>query len=1806
SATLSPALAGKLVTFSVGGTAVGTGTTDATGVATYNYQIRVSTGNHTILASFAGDTDISAASDTAQLTVARATGDLTVNSPSTPVGQTVTLTANLTPGVANKLITFTVDGTVVGTDLTDASGVATFDYTPLKPVGNYPILVTWAVDGDIAGDTGNGTLTVTQGTGSMTVANRSGAYRSSVTLQATLSPALANKTVTFTVNGAAAGSGLTNASGVATSAPYLINLVPGTYNIVATWAGDADISAASGTGQLTVVAATGTVTVTNTTGALGTTATLTANLSPAVIGKTITFTVNGAPAGSGVTNASGVATSSYPITLPVGSYPIVATWAGDADVTGNSGTGQLNVTQGTGSMLAADQIATYRQTVTLSATLTPALAGKTVTFTVDGAPAGSGITNASGVAVTNYLVNDSVGTHTILASFAGDVDLTAASDTAQLTVNIATGTLTVPNQTGRVGDTVALTATLGPAVAGRLITFSIDGTDIGTDLTDAAGLATVDYTIAVPSGNHTIGARFAGDATITAISSSGQLTVTAAPGTMLLEDLTIRYNGTGQLRAHLSPALAGKTVAFLVNGVFIGNGTTDATGLATFPGSATITAGTYTISAQFAGDADIGAASDTATLTITKANTTLTTGNVTLAYNQAGSLTATLLDEGNAPISGATVTFRVNGGAALTASTDASGVATRAYTPTLAPGTYPITVDFAGTVNYNAATQATATLTVTKANTTITASDVTIAYNQAGSLTATLRDQFGAVISGATLTFKVNNGANLTATTDASGVATLPYTPTLAPGTYPITVDFAGTVNYNAAPQATANLTVSKANTTITTANVTIAYNQAGNLTATLRDQGGAVISGAILTFKVNGGAGQTATTNASGVATLPYTPTLAPGTYPFTVDYAGSALYNAAPQASANLTVPKANTTLTTANQTVTYGQPVTLTATLTDAGGTAISGATITFRVNGAVVGSNTTGATGVANFTYTPALAAGTYPIDADFAGNANYNSSSAVSRTLTVNKAATTLTTADQTIQYGASVTLTATLMSGATPVNGRTVTFRVNGTVVGSGTTAGAGVATYTYVPALPPGSYTINADFATDAYYLAASATPRTLTVTKANTDLAPASGLTVQYGQVLNLTSALTRTDNGAAISAKPVTFAVDGTTLSPTYNTNIGGVASYPWTANLPAGTYTYGVSWPGDANYNGASGSSTLTVTRGTQTLFLTTSLASIQYSDATALTATLSPARAGQTVTFRIGGTTLGTAVTNASGVAVLNWPADQPAGTYTIIADVAADSYYVAASGSVSQTVTKESATLVYTGARANPTAPYQLLAKVIPQADGTTGDLTRAGSVQFSVTSATWTVARVFTAAVDANGDASYSINPPWENLTVSYTLLTNNYYTAPATTPVTITAAGQGIGLWGEYFDDPSDPNNPDTDPGLANRKYFDSYVFGRLDSTVNFNWGNNAPDTTLYGSTKLWSVRWTGYVQVPTTRNDWQLCVLHDDDGARLTLNGNLLVNQWSDLNNQRTDCTGNQTLTAGVKVPIKLEFYNATGGAARVTLQWRQGTGAVSTIPSTALYPPDPLPLTTDVGLVGAYYDNMNLTGLVGTRVDDRINFEWQQDPPGAGITNGDTFSVRWTGKYTPSVSHTHLWTWSDDGVRVSINGTQIINAWTDHSVRWDSGTIPGGFIAGQTYDIQLDFYENGVHAVIELHRGNAAGAQALVTTSELTHSPGIPVPTGLAATPQAGPSIRLNWTANSGTATIMARSYNIYRSTTPGFTPDSTTLVGSALGRATTTWTDTAVVTGITYYYKITALDTAANESGPSTEVFATAP
>ena len=166
---------------------------------------------------------------------------------------------------------------------------------------------------------------------------------------------------------------------------------------------------------------------------------------------------------------------------------------------------------------------------------------------------------------------------------------------------------------------------------------------------------------------------------------------------------------------------------------------------------------------------------------------------------------------------------------------------------------------------------------------------------------------------------------------------------------------------------------------------------------------------------------------------------------------------------------------------------------------------------------------------------------------------------------------------------------------------------------------------------------------------------------------------------------------------------------------------------------------------------------------------------------------------------------------------------------------------------------------------------------------------------------------------------------------------------------------SGDGTGLSGEYFDDQN----------------FTGASVTRVDPTVDFDWGLGSPMPTLNPDT--YSVRWSGELQ-PRFSETYSIATV-SDDGVRLWLDGQLVIDNWSE--HSVTENAVMVALTAGRRYPVKLEYFEQ-GGAAVARLLWSSSSESKKAIQTSQLYPaaaPPPPPVNTapSVSLTGPAADS-----------------------------------------------------------------------------------------------------------------------------------------------------------------------------------------------------------------------------------------
>ena len=140
-------------------------------------------------------------------------------------------------------------------------------------------------------------------------------------------------------------------------------------------------------------------------------------------------------------------------------------------------------------------------------------------------------------------------------------------------------------------------------------------------------------------------------------------------------------------------------------------------------------------------------------------------------------------------------------------------------------------------------------------------------------------------------------------------------------------------------------------------------------------------------------------------------------------------------------------------------------------------------------------------------------------------------------------------------------------------------------------------------------------------------------------------------------------------------------------------------------------------------------------------------------------------------------------------------------------------------------------------------------------------------------------------------------------------------------------------------------------------------------------------------------------------------------------------------------------------------------------------------------------------TGGGVRAEYFRGTDLSNHVLTRIDPQINFDWPQGTAPDSAVGTGPFSVRWTGEIEAAFTETYIfYTNSADGVRLWVDGRQLVDNWTDHDTTENSGRID--LIGGNVYSLQMEYYESGNGAVAELLWSSPSTPKQIVPQAALS--------------------------------------------------------------------------------------------------------
>jgi hypothetical protein len=254
---------------------------------------------------------------------------------------------------------------------------------------------------------------------------------------------------------------------------------------------------------------------------------------------------------------------------------------------------------------------------------------------------------------------------------------------------------------------------------------------------------------------------------------------------------------------------------------------------------------------------------------------------------------------------------------------------------------------------------------------------------------------------------------------------------------------------------------------------------------------------------------------------------------------------------------------------------------------------------------------------------------------------------------------------------------------------------------------------------------------------------------------------------------------------------------------------------------------------------------------------------------------------------------------------------------------------------------------------------------------------------------------------------------------------------------------------VWqGEYYDNPNLLGDP---------------VFTTEETGIDHDWGDDGPDGL--GVDNFFSIRWTGEWGFEAEEYTF---FLYADDGVRLWLDDNLLIDAW-------TAGWGWHDITVPVDTAglhrLKVEYFEQVGDAA-IRLQWRRAD----------LYPE----------WFGKYYDNAWVEDKpVDNQTDRVIQFDWGEGcpdflPPGSC----NRFSIAWeaTPLFESGTQRIHLY--ADEGYRIYVDDVLLgDDGWYSGQSGEDDYYDFGG-TGLETHKITYHFHDQGGPAEARLWIENLA--------------------------------------------------------------------------------------------------------------------
>lgn len=232
------------------------------------------------------------------------------------------------------------------------------------------------------------------------------------------------------------------------------------------------------------------------------------------------------------------------------------------------------------------------------------------------------------------------------------------------------------------------------------------------------------------------------------------------------------------------------------------------------------------------------------------------------------------------------------------------------------------------------------------------------------------------------------------------------------------------------------------------------------------------------------------------------------------------------------------------------------------------------------------------------------------------------------------------------------------------------------------------------------------------------------------------------------------------------------------------------------------------------------------------------------------------------------------------------------------------------------------------------------------------------------------------------------------------------------------------------------------------ANQTFSGTPALIRNDAEINFNWGAGSPAPNIPND--HFSVQWDRNITLDSAT---YFFYAYSDDGVRVYLDDILIIDAWQGTSNR----VYYAFVSAGAGTHTMHVDYYENEGDAQIQVSWQ---------------------IRNESAWIGEYYRNKDLDGApYFIRQDNAISFDWGSGGPN-GLNQSSDYSIRWLNIYDFNSGLYNFTAKSDDGVRVYVDNTILINEWHNNDT-------------SQTYQNSINL--SGEHLVtVEYYKGTGNGS------------------------------------------------------------------------------------------------------------------